>query len=357
MEGEGGSWRGRRRRLLRRPPALGTQKSMNSTNTTDSDSAAATPPVAEEDDMVASIPRSSSSSKGAASTTKLRKLSTVSRMYDIDGDGELDAAELAMRKMDSTGRGYLSNDKVYKIMQEQLETQKQLFRTRRVAFVLLALVVLLALSNLGTSFAAAHLAKDTTVTSTEALAHKQTGDTVGTQTTEESVEIERTTVDSAGRRRLCGKSDTGGVECTLDNSDLTLSKRDCKRMLKHCKRGNKVNGVRTWRTGDQTITNICPSTGQRNKFGVSVLRNDLGESFEMAEDSDGNCWISGDAFRQQQGFICDIDSDCAPGLSCAVRQNFVDQCKQRCEWKRWAPHKVGQCKTGCEHPSCQAADE
>lgn len=111
---------------------------MNSTNTTDSDSVTVTPPVVAEDevldeDIIASIPRSSSSSK--ATSAKLRKLSTVSRFYDVDGDGELDDAELAMRHMDSTGRGYLTNDKVYKIMTEQMETQKQLFRTRRVAFV------------------------------------------------------------------------------------------------------------------------------------------------------------------------------------------------------------------------------
>ena len=64
-----------------------------------------------------------------------RKLSTVSKMYDIDGNGELDAAELAMRTMDKSGRGYLTNDKVYKMIQEQLETQKQLFQVKRIMFM------------------------------------------------------------------------------------------------------------------------------------------------------------------------------------------------------------------------------
>ena len=63
-----------------------------------------------------------------SSTTKQRigRLSTVSRMYDVDGDGVLDEAEQQMRNMDKSGRGHLSNETVYKMMQEQLKTQKQL---------------------------------------------------------------------------------------------------------------------------------------------------------------------------------------------------------------------------------------
>lgn len=45
-------------------------------------------------------------------------LSDVGKMYDIDGDGKLDEAEQAMRDMDKTGRGYLTNDKVYELMLE-----------------------------------------------------------------------------------------------------------------------------------------------------------------------------------------------------------------------------------------------
>lgn len=45
-------------------------------------------------------------------------LSSVGEMYDIDGDGKLDEAEQAMRDLDKTGRGYLTNDKVYELMIE-----------------------------------------------------------------------------------------------------------------------------------------------------------------------------------------------------------------------------------------------
>lgn len=65
----------------------------------------------------------------------LRRLSTFSKKYDVKGDGVLDAAEKAMRNMDDSHRGYLTNEKVYMMMQEHLETQNQLFRVRRIMFV------------------------------------------------------------------------------------------------------------------------------------------------------------------------------------------------------------------------------
>lgn len=61
----------------------------------------------------------------------LRKLSTFSKQYDTNGDGILDAAERAMRDMDDSRRGYLTNEKVYAMMQEHLQTQSQLFHARR----------------------------------------------------------------------------------------------------------------------------------------------------------------------------------------------------------------------------------
>jgi hypothetical protein len=45
-------------------------------------------------------------------------LSRVSEMYDINGDGVLDEAERAIRSLDTTGRGYLTNEKVYDLMTE-----------------------------------------------------------------------------------------------------------------------------------------------------------------------------------------------------------------------------------------------
>ena len=92
----------------------------------------ATPSIAEDEEVaVASVPVIDNSKSGP----QYRKLSTVSRMYDVDGDGHLDDAEAAMRGMDKSNRGYLTNDKVYQLMKEQIEIQKQLFRVKRVVLV------------------------------------------------------------------------------------------------------------------------------------------------------------------------------------------------------------------------------
>ena len=53
------------------------------------------------------------------------KLSAVSRMYDIDGDGVLNDTEKAMRNLDGSGRGFISNEKVYRLMEQSLKLQNQ----------------------------------------------------------------------------------------------------------------------------------------------------------------------------------------------------------------------------------------
>lgn len=234
-------------------------------------------------------------------------------MYDVDGDGELNDAELAMRGMDQSGRGYITNDKVYKMMQDQIEVQKQLFRVKRVMFVLLALVVILALSNLGTSFAAASLAKDTTTSSNAEIIDKKTDEGLSTQSSSASIEIQRTAITSEGGRTLCNK-DGGDVGCTLSETEgsiLTMNKRMCKQLFKQCNRGNTVTLMRPWRNGDQSDYEICPFTGTISRNSKSTLTNKWGETFEIEPIGDGHCEISGGAVRQKQGRICEVESDCA----------------------------------------------
>lgn len=89
------------------------------------------------------------------------KLSMTSKMYDVDGDGKLDEAEQAMRDLDTSNQGYLSNDKVYGIVKEQMEIQKKFLNMKRLIIGLSCFTIVLAVSNLGTAWAAALLAKDT----------------------------------------------------------------------------------------------------------------------------------------------------------------------------------------------------
>jgi len=45
-------------------------------------------------------------------------LSTISKKYDTSGKGYLDENERKMRELDTSNRGYLTNDRVYDMMEE-----------------------------------------------------------------------------------------------------------------------------------------------------------------------------------------------------------------------------------------------
>lgn len=141
-----------------------------------------------------------------------RSLSTVSRVYDTNGKGYLDSTELAMRHMDSQNLGYLTADKVYELMHKLQDEQKvhtelveelhkqteKAVSLKKTVFLLSAFAFLLALSNIGTSFAAAKLAQDTKMDSYGDLVNLQ-GQRVATTSKQVMLEI---TPISDSRRRL-----------------------------------------------------------------------------------------------------------------------------------------------------------
>lgn len=78
--------------------------------------------VTMNDDLVVSMLDDEQSVNGevrqSRTTSQGTLLSEVGKMYDVDGDGKLDEAEQAMRDLDKTGRGYLTNEKVYEMIIE-----------------------------------------------------------------------------------------------------------------------------------------------------------------------------------------------------------------------------------------------
>ena len=62
---------------------------------------------------------------------------------------------------------------------------------------------ILAISNLGTSFAATSIVKDTTTSPNGELTDKHTNEALSTQTSAESIEFERTAITPTGGRKLC----------------------------------------------------------------------------------------------------------------------------------------------------------
>lgn len=287
---------------------------------------------------------------------KLRKLSTVSKMFDVDNDGKLDDAELAMRKLDKSNRGYLTNEKVYEMMKSNIETQNQLFKTRRIVFVLLATVVVLALSNLGTSFAAAYLAKDTTTNDRDELIIKSNNEAVSTQSaTDGSIEIKSAVEGADGRRRLCDPSDENDAECRASRY-LWINRSGCDLMMRMCERGNTVTLRRRWqKDGKVSHYNVCPiSEGTLSDYDVSRLTNREGKSFQFEQLEDG-CRISGDAVQQELGDICTHGGDCKGAALCQPKPEVsVKSCQRRCGFKRWAAHLAAKCQVNCNHNICEA---
>jgi len=284
--------------------------------------------------------------------TGSRKLSTISRMYDIKGDGELDEAELAMRHMDTSGRGYLTNDKVYKLMQDHVQTQRKLFQLKKIIIGLAVLVVILALSNLGTSFAAAILSKDT-VTKTEEtsdgeefgadLIDKKTRGKVGTQTANDSIEVDRAT-------SLCIEEESE-LNCATD-SYLSVPENVVTKLFYKCLTGRTVNVERSFSNGHVKSINICSSSTnvEFNEFDRSTLGNN-GASIHF-DPMDGDYKISGDGLLQKKDEVCDVDEDCLVNLSCGKNQTSIVGCQDICRRKRWAQHKVEECVLSCDHSSC-----
>lgn len=113
-------------------------------------------------EKMTSIPEKSDINCGGGRKRESR-LSFVSTMYDLDGKGYLDETEQQLRDLDTENTGQLSNEKVLIILNEQLQAQRDLYKTRRILFGVSVFAVILALTTLGTAFAAAELAKDSSV--------------------------------------------------------------------------------------------------------------------------------------------------------------------------------------------------
>jgi hypothetical protein len=193
----------------------------------------------------------------SALTSASKALSQVSMRYDIDGDGKLDPSEKAMRDMDIDNRGYLTNDQVYKVMLEQMKLQQEVFGLKRMSMVFVFIIFFLSLATLGTSFAAASLAKDTDVKN-GILVVKGGDGVVGTSNVASTFTL--TEVALSGRRlAINGNATYGGITVTA------ITKEDAAEVAIQCGTGGTVFLTETCITsGSQSPTTIdvpiCPST-------------------------------------------------------------------------------------------------
>ena len=74
-----------------------------------------------------------------------------------NGKGYLDENEQKLRDMDTSNRGFLTNEKVYALLEEQMKLQKTLVTQRKLLVGLCAFAVILALANMGTAVSDSYL--------------------------------------------------------------------------------------------------------------------------------------------------------------------------------------------------------
>lgn len=172
---------------------------------------------------------------GPTSDTAERSMSAVSKRYDHNNKGYLDDTEKALRRMDTQNLGTLSVDKVYTIM-ESLQTEQkrsaQLMEDireehqkaiglKKGIVALACFTVLLALSNIGTSFAAARLAKDTKVENNILVSRDGTMLATGNKVNEVIMEPLDPSTDGRRLRQLrlsssiCDEDMNGNVTCSV----------------------------------------------------------------------------------------------------------------------------------------------
>lgn len=298
---------------------------------------------------------------------KRARLSMVSRQYDVDGDGVLDEAEQAMRNLDKSGRGFLKTDEVYSMMNDHLKMQKDMFKMKKVISGLVAFTVLLAISNLGTSLAAAWLSKDTT-TSNGSFVDKSTNKSLSTQQEKKnfqanpvSDERRRELVEGCitSRRKLNGNSSNSPpsnvqVQCTVHDF-LAINHNHGQEIIEGCVNGNNLSVCLDLQfdgfdsTSTQT-THLCKplcgpsvafefadngSNGSKKVWlsGKVDVDNDgtHDATITCSEDDSAGCVIdSGNYFKQAIGGGCDSNSHCVSNNcfdnACAAAEPAVSGC-------------------------------
>ena len=70
-----------------------------------------------------------------AASKRRMSLSQSAKAWDIDGTGVLDETELALREMDHTKKGTLTNGQIYRLMNDNLTTQKEFFKLKKAMIV------------------------------------------------------------------------------------------------------------------------------------------------------------------------------------------------------------------------------
>jgi len=297
--------------------------------------------------------------------------------FDLDGDGQLDVIEQAMRDRDVDGDGKLDNAEVYRIIQDQLKSQTDYKLYKQVAAGLLCLVAILALSNFGTSVASVILSRDTVADKESGTIQTKSGDVMGYQAASHLVDLEelsegefderRRLVDAEMaedpdhpdhlHRRLAKKKKNGkGVVTKIAYDHGKVKQKDLLELTRKCNGANTVQMRRKWTGGDildpgsydEDFDILCSpgsvvkqkrkKKNNKNKTKTLVVNelivferkgrngNTVSQTFSCPNRGE-DCFSSGENLHQREGHPCNIQrdfvgvSECVEGLACYDRSD------------------------------------
>jgi hypothetical protein len=286
-----------------------------------------------------------------------RSISTSSadNIYDVDGDGRLDAIEQVMMKYDKDGDGTFSNAEIYDIIQEQLRAERKARNMKRIIVGMGCFLTLLALSNLGTSFAAMFLSKELVADTEEGVMRLQgNGALASVQSAAETVDLIPLSDEEYTQRKLmvladleedphshphrrlknkkCKKGDLCDGDIMFDNGKM--KEKDFRLIEEKCKMQKNVK-IRRAKEFDRQADSICSSgtsvvvkqkkpdknkgtrVGRDNKKDRDVMIVNPGGKRMNVDCVGENCYISGDILLGSFGESCDRNlNDCEPHLIC-----------------------------------------
>lgn len=209
----------------------------------------------------------------------------------------LDDAERALKNI-AAGDDNLDLKQIHSLMKDHLQTQKSLWKFKKIAASFFVIIIILALSNLATSFAAAYLSKDTEASGGD-LKDKQ-GDTLGMQATSEVFDFQE------------------------------LDFEHGKTMVEECMADRIVHMRRVFEGGRISHYALCPlPTGHKAAYDFSnpdlptANIETLSGPVIIAPNSDGSFYtVSGMGVTSDVGFPCDVTEDCDPNLVCDDETKF-----------------------------------
>ena len=268
----------------------------------------------------------------------------------------LDDAELALKNM-AAGHADIDKQEIYKLMQEHISVQRSLWKFKQIAAAFFVLIVILGIANVGTSFAAAIIAKDTAASGGNLKAKGDDGVTLGTQTSAEKTDVFVEPSDS--KLSKLGGTCSGfyncapGLVCNPDTeecendpnrtifSTLEINVEQGKAMVEECKQGRTVFLDRKFTHGTDMQLAICPpQSGHKavydNKALPSVhIETPRGIAI-IAPNAEGTYYTAtGEGVTSDKSFPCDESIDCDLGLVChlentAQQEGVIDEHVNTC---------------------------